>query len=270
MALYNRVKTLVATGGVGNLTLGAPAANFRAFGAAGVTTGTVVSYVIEDASAASWEYGRGTWTGPDPGTFARTTILATSAGGVTPINASTSSVIFIDGLAEDFAHLTTSGRMLFNNGGSVGETANVTYDGTDLVATGVKVGTAASNVKLAPNGATVSYTITLPAGLPSAAGQVLSSDLAGNLSWSASYTLPVPTATVMGGVKANAGTAGQFVTGISTTDGSLTFGSPAAVTISDTAPTAPKASDLWWRSSDGKMYIYYNDGNTSQWVAASS
>jgi hypothetical protein len=39
-------------------------------------------------------------------------------------------------------------------------------------------------------------------------------------------------------------------------------------TISDTAPASPSAGDLWWNSSDGQLYTYYNDGTSSQWVIA--
>jgi hypothetical protein len=41
----------------------------------------------------------------------------------------------------------------------------------------------------------------------------------------------------------------------------------AAVTISDTPPGSPVAGNLWWNSALGEMYIYYNDGSSSQWVA---
>lgn len=41
-------------------------------------------------------------------------------------------------------------------------------------------------------------------------------------------------------------------------------------TISDTAPASPTAGDLWWNSSNGQMYTYYNDGTSSQWVVANS
>ena len=43
----------------------------------------------------------------------------------------------------------------------------------------------------------------------------------------------------------------------------------SAVTISDTAPSNPSPEDLWWNSSDGMMYIYYQDVDSSQWVVAS-
>lgn len=47
----------------------------------------------------------------------------------------------------------------------------------------------------------------------------------------------------------------------------LTFG--ASVTTSDTAPASPSAGSLWWDSTVGRMYIWYNDGTTSQWAEAS-
>jgi hypothetical protein len=45
-------------------------------------------------------------------------------------------------------------------------------------------------------------------------------------------------------------------------------GGSASVTISDTPPGSPTAGNLWWESDSGNMYIYYDDGTTSQWVPA--
>ncbi len=42
-----------------------------------------------------------------------------------------------------------------------------------------------------------------------------------------------------------------------------------AVTALDTPPADPSDGDLWYNTSDGRLYIYYNDGSTSQWVDAS-
>lgn len=42
----------------------------------------------------------------------------------------------------------------------------------------------------------------------------------------------------------------------------------AAVYIGDEEPIDPDEGDLWWNSSDGIMYIRYNDGDTTQWVSA--
>lgn len=42
----------------------------------------------------------------------------------------------------------------------------------------------------------------------------------------------------------------------------------ASITISDTAPTNPENGALWWNSTVGVLKIYYNDGNSVQWVDA--
>lgn len=46
-------------------------------------------------------------------------------------------------------------------------------------------------------------------------------------------------------------------------------GGGASVTTSDTAPTSPSDGDLWWQSDTGYLKIYYNDGDSNQWVDAS-
>ena len=43
----------------------------------------------------------------------------------------------------------------------------------------------------------------------------------------------------------------------------------ASVTISDTAPASPTAGDLWFKSDEGRLKIYYNDGDSTQWVDTS-
>lgn len=45
-------------------------------------------------------------------------------------------------------------------------------------------------------------------------------------------------------------------------------GGGASISISDTPPGSPTAGSMWWESDTGTLWIYYNDGNTSQWVAA--
>lgn len=44
---------------------------------------------------------------------------------------------------------------------------------------------------------------------------------------------------------------------------------PPSVTSSDTAPANPSAGDLWYRTDDSTLYVYYNDGSSSQWVGVS-
>ena len=45
-------------------------------------------------------------------------------------------------------------------------------------------------------------------------------------------------------------------------------GGGANVTTSDAAPTSPQDGDLWWNSSVGALKVYYDDGNSQQWVDA--
>lgn len=40
----------------------------------------------------------------------------------------------------------------------------------------------------------------------------------------------------------------------------------ANITVSDNMPVSPAAKDLWYNSTDGTLSIYYNDGDSSQWV----
>ena len=42
----------------------------------------------------------------------------------------------------------------------------------------------------------------------------------------------------------------------------------ASVTVSETAPVSPNEGDLWLNSTEAKMYVYYDDGTSAQWVAA--
>jgi hypothetical protein len=67
------------------------------------------------------------------------------------------------------------------------------------------------------------------------------------------------------------GTTGQVLS----TNGSGTLswatggtGGGASVTTSDTAPSTPADGDLWYDSVGGRLYVYYDDGNTNQWVDA--
>ena len=51
-----------------------------------------------------------------------------------------------------------------------------------------------------------------------------------------------------------------------TGDGSALTGVGGTVAISDNAPSSPNVGDLWWESDTASGFIYYNDGNSSQWV----
>jgi hypothetical protein len=45
-------------------------------------------------------------------------------------------------------------------------------------------------------------------------------------------------------------------------------GGGSSVTVSSTPPGSPSSGDLWWNQDDASLYVYYNDGNSSQWVSS--
>jgi hypothetical protein len=49
-------------------------------------------------------------------------------------------------------------------------------------------------------------------------------------------------------------------------------GVSGGATISPTPPASPAPGALWWSSADGggQLYVYFNDGSSSQWVVANS
>lgn len=68
------------------------------------------------------------------------------------------------------------------------------------------------------------------------------------------------------------GSSGQLLT--SDGLGAVTWQSPSGpeagvVNISDTIPSSPVAGDLWWESDKGRLKVYYEDADSSQWVDAS-
>ncbi|MGD0642167.1 MAG: hypothetical protein ABSC22_15575, partial [Roseiarcus sp.] len=77
--LVNRAKMSVASApGTGALALGSAVAGYQTLAAAGVLSGDIVSYAIEDG--ANWEIGFGAYSSSGP-TLTRSTILASSNGG---------------------------------------------------------------------------------------------------------------------------------------------------------------------------------------------
>lgn len=65
------------------------------------------------------------------------------------------------------------------------------------------------------------------------------------------------------GPTGNQGPAGTGATGPTGATGAT---GAYSVVISATAPVSPVPSDLWWNTEDGNLYIYYDDGDTEQWV----
>ena len=64
------------------------------------------------------------------------------------------------------------------------------------------------------------------------------------------------------GAQGNQGAVGAQ--GSQGTQGNIGVGS---ITTSTGAPSSPNQGDLWWDTDDGVLLVYYNDGNSSQWVS---
>jgi hypothetical protein len=40
--------------------------------------------------------------------------------------------------------------------------------------------------------------------------------------------------------------------------------------ISATAPASPAVGEMWWDSTGGQLYLWYDDGTSQQWVIANN
>jgi hypothetical protein len=69
------------------------------------------------------------------------------------------------------------------------------------------------------------------------------------------------------------GTTGQLLTKASAVDYATLWTTPAtppATTVGASAPASPVVGQLWWRTTDGNLYIYYDDGTSQQFVPATA
>jgi hypothetical protein len=48
----------------------------------------------------------------------------------------------------------------------------------------------------------------------------------------------------------------------------IPIGATQALYVGDTPPVPAGLNQLWWNSTSGQLYLWYNDGNSTQWVPA--
>ena len=144
MKLYNIVKVYTATVGTGTVTLGSAVPSFITFATAGVTTGSTVSYAIEDGN--NREVGTGVYTSGAE-TLTRNVVTSTNSNNL--ITLSGNAVVFITGLAADLSSDTAN-------------TANtlIIRDGSGNFAAG-EATLSSSVVPLISGGTSASSTLTL-------------------------------------------------------------------------------------------------------------
>ncbi len=96
VTLVNRAKMTIVSTGTGPLTLGSAVNGYQSFVAAGVSTGDVVRYIIEDGDA--WEIGLGTYSA-NTSSLSRSVSESSNAGA--PIALSGKAIVFLGLSAAD-------------------------------------------------------------------------------------------------------------------------------------------------------------------------
>jgi hypothetical protein len=89
--------------------------------------------------------------------------------------------------------------------------------------------------------------------------------LTGPVNTTSTFAIPTPSEFNLGG-----GAADDVLTTNGSGGLSWAIASGGNITIGDNPPATPNSGDLWWNSLDGQLYVYYNDGNSSQWVVANN
>jgi len=135
LILKDRVQENSTTSGTGTLTLSGAVPGFQTFSTA-IGNGNTTFYTLYDNVAQVWEVGIGT---VGAGTLARTTVLANSSGGTSPLTLAGNSIaVWCDYSAEKAVNLDASGNVsplgTIASGTWQGTTVGVSYGGTGVTA----------------------------------------------------------------------------------------------------------------------------------------
>jgi hypothetical protein len=161
LALADRVRETSTTTGTGTFTLSGAVSGYQSFSVVG--NGNTTYYCIASQSASEWEVGVGTWSTGN--TLARTTVLASSAGGAAVNFSAGTKDVFVTypagyttnatnnpgtsgqalvsngtGVAPSWQTISTvigaTTQVAYNNAGTMAGSANLTFDGTNLTCGG--------------------------------------------------------------------------------------------------------------------------------------
>ena len=128
LVVADRVQETTTTTGTGTVTLAGASAGYQSFATIG--NGNTTYYTL--TSGNNWEVGIGTYTSSGT-TLARTTVLASSAGGTTKITLSGTSNVFVTYPAEIATMLgnptATNGGVVYGTGTAIGVSAVGTVSG---------------------------------------------------------------------------------------------------------------------------------------------
>ena len=134
-------------------------------------------------------------------------------------------------------------------------------------------GTISGSAQITAFGFTSGSHTDIPSGTISSSAQVLSSLPSGVISGSTQITdgSGIVSGSVLRTLDGTSVFSGSLVGGTNVTINqvgdnfiisSSASGGGASVTVSDSAPSSPSEGDLWWKSNDGNLYVYYD----SYWV----
>lgn len=130
--------------------------------------------------------------------------------------------------------------------------------------TGFGAGTQGPTGNTGPTGA--SSTVTGPTGAQGTAGTPGTPGGIGTTGPTGS----TGTAGSIGGAGATGSTGPTGGAGLTGPTGPAGGGGSALVLVSDTPPVAPADNSLWFESDTGRLYLRYNDGNSTQWILLSA
>ena len=208
--------------------------------------------------------------------------LALSTGGVARVTIDSAGAVSVTNslsVGGQAAVVTNDARLTDARTPTDGSVTDAKVSASAAIA-GSKISPDFGSQNISTTGTLTTGAITLP-NTDGTTGQVLSTDGSGTLSWA--------TAAAGGASVTTSDTAP-----VSPSDGDLWYdsvggrtyvyyedpnssqwvdiapqgggGGGASVTASDTAPASPTAGDLWYDSVAGKLYVYYTDADSSQWV----
>ena len=205
------------------------------------------SVTTASAGTAALSYSNGifTFTPPDLSSYL-TGITAQSIENLSDVNSMTPS----DGQVLTWDNTNSYWYAASPSGGSYSDSS---------VDTHLNTSTASTNEVLSWNGS--DYSWVAQSGGGGGGASVTSSDTAP--SSPSAGDLWYDTTTLRLYVYYNDGSSSQWV---KANPSGSSGGGGASVTASDTAPSSPSAGDLWFNSTELVLYVYYNDGDSSQWV----
>ena len=175
-----------------------------------------------------------------------------SSDSTTSLNAFTSSIqTEVDGLsAETSSYLTSLDSNIVSSSAQITALGFVSESGGEN--TSLNSFTSSTDLRITNIESTTSSLDSRLDSVEAATGSYLTS------SGSVDYTdlTSVPSGIISGSllpgtnITINSGSDGFFI--------SSSAGGGASVTVSDSAPGSPSEGDLWWKSNDGNLYVYYD------------